>query len=232
MSAAVDQESTSRTVSEDLPVDFFSDWYLSSGRRFPWRDPVVSPFGLLVAEILLKQTRAEHVATVWPGLMNLYPTADKLAMADPRQVFDLIEGLGFGAQRTCALIEVASAVTKAGEVPAEPCDLSKLPYVGMYTSHAVACFGFHKRVPTVDTNVVRVISRIAGIAPPSDIRRAPAIWEIAWSLLPDRLVKEHNYGLLDFAAAVCRSRSPLCSQCPLACGCAYGKQVLSDEFQD
>ena len=231
MSDAVDQEDKSRATLEDLPADFFSNWYLSSGRQFPWRDPVVSPFGLLVAEILLKQTRAEHVATVWPSLMSLYPTADKLAMADPGQVLKLIEGLGFGNQRTCALIELASAVTEAGEIPAEPCELGKLPYVGVYTSHAVACFGFHKRVPAVDTNVVRVFSRITGGEPPSDIRRAPAIWEMAWSLLPDRLVKEHNYGLLDFAAAVCRSRSPLCSQCPIVSGCAYGRHLLPDELQ-
>ena len=231
MSNPADQEKISQTKQAKIPANFFSNWYISSGREFPWREPIVSPFGLLVAEILLKQTRAEHVAAVWPSLMSLYPTADKLAMADPGKILKLIEGLGFGNQRTCALIELASAVTEAGELPEEPCELSKLPYVGMYTSHAVACFGFHKKVPAVDTNVVRVISRITGIEPPSDIRRAPTIWEIAWSLLPDRLVKEHNYGLLDFAAAVCRSRSPLCSQCPIASGCAYGRQHLPDEFQ-
>ena len=231
MSDALDQESASRFAIQDLPADFFSNWYVSSGRQFPWRDPDVSPFGLLVAEILLKQTRAEHVATVWPSLMRLYPNAEELAMADPQQIFQLIEGLGFGNQRTIALLELAAAVAEAGELPAEPCELSKLPYVGMYTSHAVACFGFQRQVPAVDTNVVRVISRITGIEPPSDIRRAPAIWELAWSLLPDGLVKEHNYGLLDFAAAVCRSRSPLCSQCPLNCKCAYRKQRPPDEVQ-
>ena len=208
----------------NTPERFFSDWYAAEGRRFPWRDDNVSPFGILVAEILLKQTRATHVARVWPELMSLYPTADKLAMANPAELCDIIAVLGFGNQRTSALLDLSAAVSQLGRVPADPGELITLPYVGLYTSHAVACFGFNRRVPAVDTNVVRVISRLAGLEAPSDIRRATDIWEIAWNMLPERLVKEHNYGLLDFSAAICRSRVPHCSKCPIAIACDYGRR--------
>ena len=145
------------------------------------------------------------------------------AMADPIELFNTIAQLGFGNQRTKALIEVAGEVRRIGGVPSDPGDLMKLPHVGIYTSHAVACFGFNKVVPVVDVNVLRVISRIFAMARPRDIRRASAIWEIAWELLPNRLVKEHNYGLLDFAATVCKSRAPLCDRCPIASVCTYAQ---------
>ena len=97
----------------------------------------------------------------------------------------------------------------------------ELPHVGMYSAHAVVCFAFGRRVPVVDLSIVRVLSRLAGIEPPSDIRRAPEVWEIARSLLPDKEVKEHNYGLLDFAADTCKASSPRCDECPVAPSCAH-----------
>ena len=42
--------------------DFFQRHYATHGRSFPWREEGSSPFGILVAEILLKQTYAGKVA--------------------------------------------------------------------------------------------------------------------------------------------------------------------------
>ena len=97
----------------------------------------------------------------------------------------------------------------------------KLPHVGMYSANAVACFAFGHRVPVVDLSIVRILSRLAGVEPPTDIRRAPEVWKIAQSLLPAKEVKEHNYGLLDFAADICKARSPRCDECPVSPDCAH-----------
>ena len=223
MNYAVDQISARYCERVQVLRNFFCQWYACEGRSFPWRDEGVNPFGILVAEILLKQTRAENAARVWPRLMRLHPNAESMAMADPVELFNTISQLGFGNQRTRALIELAEALVHAGEIPADQKELLRLPNVGVYTSHAVACFGFSQMVPTVDTNVLRVISRVFDLDLPTDIRRAPAVWQIAWELLPDRLVREHNYGILDFAAAICKSRSPLCGECPIATVCDYAQ---------
>ena len=58
-----------------IPAGFFANWFKYHGRSFPWREEDVSPFGVLLAEVLLKQTRAEMVAGVWPGLYRKYPNA-------------------------------------------------------------------------------------------------------------------------------------------------------------
>ena len=206
--------------------DFFQRHYSAHGRSFPWREESASPFGILVAEILLKQTYAGKVAKVWPCLLARYPNAGEMALADPDELFRLVSELGFGNQRTSALIALASAIRQTGEpLPVDPKDLMKFPYVGVYTAHAVACFAYGRRFPIVDLSIVRTISRVVGIQPQKDIRRAAEVWDIAWFLLPWRRFKEHNYGLLDFAAAVCKPRSPSCNECPIAAKCAHGRHA-------
>ena len=208
-----------------VPLGFFANWFKIHGRSFPWREEDVSPYGILLAEVLLKQTRAEMVAAVWPAVYREYPNAASLEIAIPEALHYYISCLGLGRQRVTALLQISAAINKARGIPALPEDLIKLPYVGIYSAHAVACFAFGYRVPVVDLSIVRVLSRLAGIEQPSDIRRAPEVWEIARSLLPDKEVKEHNYGLLDFAADMCKARSPRCDECPVAANCAHSRHL-------
>lgn len=214
-----------------IPAGFFADWYNAHGRSFPWREDGTGPYGILLAEALLRQTRAEMVATVWPSLFRKYPDAASLESASPDALYHDIAGLGLGGQRVTALLRLAAVINEAGGIPERPADLMKLPHVGMYTAHAVACFAFGQRVPLVDLSIVRVLSRLAGIDPPTDIRRAPGIWAIAETLLPDKAVQEHNYGLLDFAADICKPRAPQCGECPLAPGCAYARRLANLEAE-
>lgn len=212
----------SQTQELGIGRGFFVQLYAESGRSFPWRGEKASPFSILVAEILLKQTRAEKVEKVWPSLVARYPSVDDLANSNPDELFEMIAELGFGNQRTRALIDLVSAIKQiGGKLPTQPRELVKLPYVGIYTANAVACFAFGRREPIVDLGIVRIISRLAGVKPPKDIRRASLIWEIARALLPKKKFKEHNYGLLDFAALVCKPRSPRCDKCPIAATCAH-----------
>ena len=206
-----------------IPEDFFVHLYATAGRQFPWRKVEASPFGILMAEILLKQTHADKVDKVWPHLIVRYRNAGQLAMARADELYGMIAVLGFGRQRTKALIDVAESIAQTGDLPSETEDLFKLPYVGVYTAHAVACFAFGQRVPVVDLSIVRTFSRIIGIEPPTDIRRAKSIWNFAWALLPRDCFREHNYGVLDFAALFCKPRSPNCSECPLVRECAYAR---------
>ena len=215
-----------------VPTGFFANWFKVRGRSFPWREEEVSPYGILLAEVLLKQTRAEMVASVWPALFRRYPNAASLESASPEVLLQHISRLGFGRQRSTALRQLSAAINNAGGLPSKPSELMEFPHVGMYSAHAVACFAFGHRVPVVDLSVVRVLSRLAGMEPPSDIRRAPEVWEIARSLLPDKEVKEHNYGLLDFAADTCRARSPRCDECPLAPSCAHASHLARIGGQD
>jgi A/G-specific adenine glycosylase len=203
--------------------DFFSIWFRKYGRPLPWRKRDTAAFGILVAEVLLRQTRAEMVAEIWPSLVSAYPDSASLGGADPNKLESQIACLGLGRQRAGALIQLGRALVSQfkGFVPRNVDQLEQLPHIGLYSARAVACFAFGQRVPVVDVNVMRVLSRLKGLALASDIRRAKHIWRVATKILPPRRVKHHNYGLLDFAAAICHSRNPLCNLCPLAKDCFY-----------
>ena len=133
---------TDRHSESHIPEGFFVHLYATAGRVFPWRKEETSPFGILVAELLLKQTHANKVALVWPHLITRYRDAGQLAIAKADELYGIIAALGFGRQRTKALIDVGQSIAQTGDFPSETEDLIKLPYVGVYTAHAVACFAF------------------------------------------------------------------------------------------
>jgi A/G-specific adenine glycosylase len=202
---------------------FFRSFYRRNGRAFPWRDHGVQPFGVLVAEMLLRQTRAGPVVAIWNTLLEQYPTPSSLAEAEFESLWSLVRPLGFGRQRTDALRQMANYLVthEQGRVPRTINRLSAIPHVGVYGANAVLCFAFGKRVPLVDVNVLRVLSRIYGRDLGQDNRRSPRAWEIAWSILPAYKFRQHNLGLLDFAALICTSRNPKHQTCPLKDICAF-----------
>lgn len=211
----------------DLSREFFVDWFREHGRSFPWREPGTSPYGILIAEILLRQTRAEMVVPVWQELVVHYPNPQVLSAAPPGELHQLVQKLGLGKQRVGALKAVACALMErhAGTVPRTVEELEALPHVGPYAARAVCCFAYGQPVPLVDSNVLRLFSRLAGWSLPRDIRRSKAspAWEMAARLLPPEAAREHNYGVLDFSAEVCTPLRPKCETCPLARVCSYAR---------
>ncbi len=214
-----------------IPRDFFVQWFRRHGRTFPWRQPGTSPYGVLVAEMLLRQTRASMVPPVWEQLIQRYPGPTELSTASLEDLYQIVRQLGLGRQRATALRSMAQAVTErfAGKIPENVKALESLPHVGPYVSRAVCCFAFGEQLAIVDSNVLRVLSRLTGCQLPRDIRRfrARCAWEMAARLLPEGAAREHNLGLLDFAAAVCKPVSPRCAACPLAGHCYHAGAVLA-----
>jgi A/G-specific adenine glycosylase len=212
---------------------FFVQYAKAHPRPLPWRAAGISPFELLAAELLLVQTKAEDVAKVWPELITRYPSAERLARAQTRSLTALLRPLGLQNQRARALRAMSKAVVDCfnGQLPRTIPDLLSLPHVGLYVACALACFSYGERVPIVDANVLRVFGRITGIDAGKELRRSPKVWNAAWGILPRNHCALHNYGVLDFAAEVCKARSPLCQSCTLNKVCAYARarEVVRDE---
>lgn len=200
---------------------FFVRWYREHGRSFPWREPETTPFGILIAEMLLRQTRAEMVASIWPVLLDRYPSPESFSNADEAELLDLLVPLGLVTQRVEAtkLVSIEICRRHAGRVPRSIPRLLELPHMGLYSAHAVACFAFNRRVPVVDGNVLRVLSRLTGVDYGRDNRRSPTAWDLAWRILPSRNAKLHNYGLLDFSAQVCKPIGAEHALCPIRAIC-------------
>jgi A/G-specific adenine glycosylase len=201
---------------------FFLKYAGKNHRRLPWRRATVSAFQLLIAEFLLKQTKADDVANVWPELVRRFPSAKRLGNARKADLLTILRPLGLQNQRAVSLIRLAKALLAKfdGEVPEDVQSLLTLPGVGLYTAAAVCSFKFGKHVPIVDANVLRVFGRVTGADYGSDLRRSEPAWTLAWALLPGAGCDKHNYGILDFAAQICAA-TPACGRCPLKRNCRF-----------
>ena len=110
-----------------------------------------------------------------------------------------------------------------GEVPSSVDALLALPGVGSYTAAAVASFAFGQRHPVLDTNVRRVLARMAtGQQWPARSTTAAEI-ALARSLLPARpeVAARWSVAVMELGALVCTATRPQCAACPVAAGCAW-----------
>lgn len=194
-------------------------WYAANRRPFPWRS-TSDAYAILVSEFMLQQTQAARVAQLLPPFLKRYPSIVSLARAGTGGVIRAWKGLGYNS-RAVRLRDAARAVTHrhGGDIPPDVDALMRLPGIGPYTAHAVACFCHRRRVPVVDVNVRRVLSRItAGMRHWADRRGEKDTWKIARDLLP-RSAYLWNQALMELGALVCTARSPRCGSCPVSSVC-------------
>ncbi|MBZ0236371.1 MAG: A/G-specific adenine glycosylase [Deltaproteobacteria bacterium] len=185
----------------------------------------MSPFAILVVEILLTKTRAEIVAPIAPLLLARYPTPSALARANPRTLERILYPLGLHRKRARQLIACAAALAHehGGEVPTSVEALLKLPAVGRYAANAVASVAFGQRRSVIDANIARIYGRVFSLAPPPPrLSSAHDLWVLATRLLPRKRSKEFTWAVLDLGGTVCAARNPACPSCPLSRLCDYG----------
>jgi A/G-specific adenine glycosylase len=203
-------------------------WYQMHRRKLPWRE-TRDPYAIFVSELMLQQTQVKTVIPYYERWMKRFPNAKKLAEASEEEVLKLWEGLGY-YRRARFLHQAAKLIFQKynGKFPKNPEDISNLPGVGRYTLGAVGSIAFDLKLPIVDGNVVRVLSRWFGIRTPFPKSR-DQIWSLAEEVLPDRETGDFNQALMELGATVCLTAKPDCSHCPIKKGCwAFAKGCQMD----
>ncbi len=190
-------------------------WFDQAERDLPWRHPSVSAWQILVSEFMLQQTPVNRVEPIWRDWIARWPTPSATAAAGSADVLRAWGKLGY-PRRAKRLHECAVAITADHEdvVPADVETLLTLPGVGTYTARAIACFAYRQRVPVVDTNVRRVLTRVIhGCGEAAASTRD--LDEVA-ALLPDGdTAPRFSAALMELGAIVCTARGPKCGLCPL-----------------
>jgi A/G-specific adenine glycosylase len=197
-------------------------WFKDNKREFPWRvDERANPYHILVAELMLKKTRADNASTVYTKFIELFPTPNSVLTVSDEDIETILKPLGLIKQRKKAFVSIFSTINNSykGKIPSRKKDLLDLPYVGNYTVNAVLCFGFNKKVPIVDVNVTRICQRFFGLETYGDPRVDTHIWELLEEIIPEKKFKEFNLALLDFGALVCTSGTPKCEKCVMKMKC-------------
>jgi len=203
-------------------------WYARNARDLPWRAPGATPWAVLVSEIMLQQTPVARVLPEYLQWMARWPTPAALAAEPAGEAIRQWGRLGY-PRRALRLHETAAILTArhGGTVPADVDALLALPGIGRYTAAAVASFAFGQRHAVLDTNVRRVLARLAGgqPAPPLRYRAAPSVAErrLAESLLPAEpaVAARWSVAVMELGALVCTAASPRCGACPVAGNCAW-----------
>jgi A/G-specific adenine glycosylase len=199
------------------------DWYAVAARDLPWRRPGTDPWAVLVSEVMLQQTPVARVEPVWRQWTDRWPTPADLASASPAEVIRAWGKLGY-PRRALRLREAAVAITErhGGRVPCEVDELEALPGIGTYTARAVACFGYGRRQPVVDTNVRRVVARLVHGRAEAAPARAADLGDVA-ALAPadDARAVRFSVAVMELGALVCVAGTPRCGDCPVRDRCGW-----------
>ena len=217
-------------------------WYRRNRRAMPWRE-THDPYRVWVSEVMLQQTQVATATPYYERFVKLFPDVASLARARRERVLAAWAGLGY-YRRARHLHEAAGIVVRehGGQIPSDPRAFGQLPGVGRYTLGAVLSIGFGSRLPVLDGNVARVLSRLSArplsVKRPADARR---LWTMADTLLPNAPAGRAgrsgaggcahpgawNQALMELGATVCTPRTPLCAACPVRSHCrasALGRQ--------
>jgi len=199
-------------------------WYASHARDLPWRRAAAGPWAVLVSEVMLQQTPVARVLPAYEAWLARWPTPRAMAAASPGDAVRQWGRLGY-PRRALRLHAAAHVISDrhGGEVPDSIDALRALPGVGSYTAAAVASFAFGQRHPVLDTNVRRVLARMAnGRQWPARSTTAAEV-ALARSLLParPRVAARWSVAVMELGALVCTATRPRCGACPVAAVCAW-----------
>lgn len=178
------------------------------------------PFGLIVAVILSAQCTDKRVNMITPALLERYPDAESMALAEQDQVFEYIKSCSYPNNKAKHLVAMARMLVSefGGRVPSETSELQKLPGVGRKTANVVASVVFNKPVMAVDTHVFRVASRI-GLTKNA---RTPLSAELQLSAnIPQEMIHKAHHWLILHGRYICKARTPLCAECGIREFCRY-----------
>ncbi len=195
-------------------------WYLQNKRDLPWRD-TKDPYFIWLSEIMLQQTRVAQGLPYYYAFTEAFPTVFDLAAADEQQALKLWQGLGYYSRaRNLHATAKHVAFQLNGVFPGNYKELLKLKGIGEYTAAAIASFSYGEKVPVVDGNVFRVLSRFFDVE--TDISKPAAKKEfsaLSLELMPSESPALYNQAIMEFGALQCVPKNPDCAACPMNEGC-------------
>lgn len=203
-------------------------WFAEHHRKLPWRE-TRDLFRIWVSEIMLQQTQVAAVIPYYERFLAAFPTVAELAAASEEQVLRQWEGLGY-YRRARQLHAAAKKIVDehASEFPREFALVRALPGIGRYTAGAILSIGLDQRLPILEANTVRLLSRLTAFAgDTASTAGQKFLWDVAEQILPKKHAGLFNQALMELGSQVCTPRQPKCDECPLAALCEARKLGLT-----
>jgi len=183
-----------------------------------------SPFELLIAVILSAQATDISVNKAIDKLYPLANTPESILALGVNGLTPFIKTIGLYNSKSENIIKTCRILVNEynSEVPQTRDALERLPGVGRKTANVVLNTAFGEPTIAVDTHIFRVSNR-TGIAPgktPLEVERRLV------KLTPDEFKKDAHHWLILHGRYICKSRKPLCGECPIIQWCEYRKKEL------
>ena len=249
---AVRADSKLKTKNSKL-VSALLTWFAVNARDLPWRR-TRDPYAIWVSEIMLQQTQVKTVIPFWNRWLKELPTVAAAAQAPAAKIHKLWEGLGYYT-RVRNLQKAAQVIVAkhGGKFPAKFDDVLALPGIGRYTAGAIGSIAFNQAVPILDGNVIRVLTRIFGIAENPKAKETNArLWQLAGELVSHAKTQRRkemdsslrafaslrennscsflNQSLMELGALICTPRNAQCVVCPVKKLCVAFKESRTEEL--
>ena len=206
-------------------------WYQEQEKILPWKQDK-EPYHIWISEIMLQQTRIEAVKKYYTRFMKELPTIQHLAKVSDEKLLKLWEGLGYyNRARNLKKAAIQIEENYKGQMPTSYAELLNLSGIGEYTAGAIASISYQEKVPAVDGNVLRVVSRVLAskddvLSPETKKRITKKLLEI----MPDES-GDFNEGLMELGEKICLPNTiPLCEKCPIQQFCIANKENLTNEI--
>ena len=193
-------------------------WHRANGLSAPWRESG-DPYLVLVAAVMAQQTQMSRVMPSYERFVAAYPTLESLAAASLGDVIRVWKGMGYN-QRAVRLHRAARTIAAEGW-PHDAATLASIDGIGPFTAAIIASFSFGQPAAAVDTNVVRVLTRLAG----DDTLRGKRLQDLADAVIPDDEPARWNQAVMDYGARICVPR-PKCGECVIAKWCPSKDRIV------
>jgi len=205
------------------------DWYKENARDLPFRQ-TKDPYKIWICEIVFQQTRINQGLNHYNNFIKRFPDVQTLAAAEEDEVLLYWKGLGYYSRAINIHIAARQIMNEyQGSFPSDYDEILKLKGVGKYTAAAVSSICFGGRMPAVDGNFYRVLSRV--FADDFDISNSRAFVyfsELANLVMPEN-VGDFNQAMMDLGSEICKPKNPLCGVCPLNKDClAFSLHKISE----
>ncbi|MCU7613175.1 A/G-specific adenine glycosylase [Chryseobacterium sp. GMJ5] len=195
------------------------DWYGKNARNLPFRN-TKDPYKIWICEIVFQQTRITQGLNHYNNFIKRFPDVQTLATAEEDEVLLYWKGLGYYS-RAINIHKAAQQIINEyhGVFPSEYEEILQLKGVGKYTAAAISSICFGAKLPAVDGNFYRVLSRI--FADDFDVSTSQAFTyfsQLAHLILPEN-AGDFNQAMMDLGSEICKPKNPLCPECPLREDC-------------
>lgn len=201
-------------------TELLINWYTKNERNLPWRE-TSDPYKIWLSEVILQQTRIQQGIPYYYKFIENYPSIYDLANSSEQEVLLNWQGLGYYSRARNLLKCAAEIVAKYdGKFPNSYIELRHLPGIGPYTAAAISSIAFNQKVPAIDGNVYRVLSRIFDISLDITFGKGKKVFHnLAESLIPEHNPGIFNQALMEFGALQCTPKNPSCDLCPFHTHC-------------